>query len=121
MRDHRRYAYSVWAASLLRADMIFGKDTLIDVWLGRGLRGNGVNMIMLLLNRANQLRQILLVREKEHVNQLAWKIYRRQSSEPSESAFLAGACDSYELRWWMDQFGKLARRHWRRELCARRQ
>ena len=26
MRDHRRYAYSVWAASLLRADMIFGKD-----------------------------------------------------------------------------------------------
>jgi hypothetical protein len=26
MRDHRRYAYSVWAASLLRADMISGKD-----------------------------------------------------------------------------------------------
>jgi hypothetical protein len=26
MRDHRRYACSVWVASLLRADMIFGKD-----------------------------------------------------------------------------------------------
>jgi|SRR3954451_21337657 hypothetical protein len=70
---------------------------------------------------ASQLRQILLVRKEEHVNQLAWKIYRRQSSEPSESGFLAGACDSYELRWWMDQFGKLARRRWRRELCARRE
>ena len=29
MRDHRRYAYSVWAASLLGADMIFGKDTSV--------------------------------------------------------------------------------------------
>jgi hypothetical protein len=35
---HRRYAYSVWAASLLRADMSFGKDRARDsVWMSGGL------------------------------------------------------------------------------------